>query len=201
MNANVLICTPTCGGTVHLDYLRSLMAMEKHNATAGIKSQCIWTQHTITSAARNVGVNALLKDDQYTHLMFLDSDQTWPAATLERLLSHNVDVVGGLYRTRKASGCYMAFEYDAKCGFYHHISNIKMGRGLLLVDAMPTGVMLIKRHVIEQTPKPIFYYNDKIHLNEQWVTDMTANVQDFKIDPDRLQYGYGHEKTCLVVKK
>lgn len=82
-------------------------------------------------------------------ILFLDSDMTFPADTLERLLAHDKKIVGATYAQRS--------------GLHKNLSKPKGNErddasGLVEVDALPTGCLLIDLSVFEDMPKPYFRF-------------------------------------------
>lgn len=94
-----------------------------------------------------------------SHLMFFDSDMTFPAGTIQRLLSHgNKDVVGCVYSRRVHPFTNIGMTIDAS------IEKVeKDAPGLLDMKLLPTGVMLIHMSVFDRMPEfdddgPVFGY-------------------------------------------
>lgn len=88
---NILIGTPAYAGLVHLDYLSSIM--EYFRAGLEFAVATIGNESLITRA-RNAILSKFHEEKQYTHLLFLDGDVFLTAAGLQRLLDHDVDIVG-----------------------------------------------------------------------------------------------------------
>jgi hypothetical protein len=101
--------------------------------------------------ARNTAAADFLKHDA-THLMFVDADIVFLWKHIERLLSHDVDLVGGLY-AKKQEGkltwvCNALPERPPE-----------QENGLLPLKHIGTGFMLIKRCVFEEM---VEMFGDKI---------------------------------------
>lgn len=97
---------------------------------------------SVVSRARNMIAHEFLKSD-CDHLMFIDSDMTFDADSVIRLLAFNQEkpIVGGAYEARKEGKVYiLSLEGDA--------DNIMMdGMGLVQARRIATGFMMIKREV------------------------------------------------------
>lgn len=93
--------------------------------------------------------NAVLAAQGYKceWLLFLDSDITFPADALERLLAHDKDIVGATYARRTPPHSNLAKPKD---GAPATVS------GLVEVDALPTGCLLIRMSVFEKLRRPYF---------------------------------------------
>lgn len=110
-----------------------------------------------TDVARNKFATALLQSD-YTHLLMLDIDHVHPEDIVQRLsrwvmTDPEKKVIGGLNFKRsyphdpccfmlRDDGIYLPAEWDA---------------GLIKVDAIGTGSILIAREVFEQIEPPWFF--------------------------------------------
>lgn len=114
--------------------------------------------YTRTDIARNNYAMALLESD-YTHVLMLDSDHIHPVDIVQRLarwvlLRPDVQVVGGLNFRRSEPYEPCAFFLDENNG----VSTIgSWGEGIIKVDALGTGSMLIAREVFETIEPPWFY--------------------------------------------
>jgi len=89
--------------------------------------------------ARNSCVAKFLAGDA-THLMFVDADIQWNTEGIIKLMSHDVDIVGGIYPQKTLPPRMV-------------VNTIKTGKrqgNLLEVGTIGTGFMLIKRGVFEK---------------------------------------------------
>jgi len=101
--------------------------------------------------ARNDIVRRFL-DTDCTHLMMIDDDIVPPLEALERLLFHDQDIIGAicpLIGPDKHGGLRVSWNaYGKDKGIYDDIED-DCDAGLLPVDAVGTGCIMIKRHVFE----------------------------------------------------
>ena len=88
--------------------------------------------------ARNSCVARFLAGDA-THLMFVDADIQWTSESIVKLMSNNVDVVGGIYPQKVLPPKMVV----------NTITNGKHKKNLLEVGTIGTGFLLIKRLVFE----------------------------------------------------
>lgn len=105
---------------------------------------------------------ALQRD--YSHVWFVDTDMIFAPDTLDRLLAHDVDVVGAYYAVRGGVD-----------GFYSGDSTLKIDKDGALTNlcpplpsrafcrangyplcGIPTGMMLIRRNAFEKMAPPYF---------------------------------------------
>ena len=106
--------------------------------------------------------NLALKGD-YTHLYFLGADTMPPDDVLEKLLSHNKDIVGGVYWGRhdahngNPEGA-VAWIHNKTEGFQNRI--FKQEDSLVVADGMGMDCVLISREVLEQISWMSWIQND-----------------------------------------
>lgn len=82
------------GDLLHADFAMSLVNLCVHSLTRGIHCAIINPKFSLVEVARNEMVQDAFKIGA-DYLLTLDSDMTFPAQTLARLLSHRKDVVCG----------------------------------------------------------------------------------------------------------
>ncbi len=88
-----------------------------------------------------------LKTDA-SHFLFVDSDMSWPRDALHRLMDADKDIVGTNAVIRRSPYRSTVVKDGALIG---------KSSGLVSVDRVGAGLLLIKRHVFEVLPKPWFY--------------------------------------------
>lgn len=99
----------------------------------------------------------------YTHLLMLDADHTHPVNIVQRLARRVIEdptrlVVGGLNYKRTPPFTPCAFVKDPNGGdnFY---SLMDIPEGIMEVDALGSGSILVAREVFDQLEKPYWFYN------------------------------------------
>jgi len=176
----VAICIPTIG-LIHWRFTADLMALQLPFST-----RVIWQVRTMIDTARNLLARKALEDVTVTHILMIDDDMTFKQDFLMRLVSHDVDIVGGLAfkRTPDFHPCV----YRKRGGEEHFPI---LPATFQEVDAIGTGGILIKRHVFEKLKYPYFEtWYDKNNPDKHWSVDfdfcMKAKAAGFKIfvDPD-----------------
>jgi hypothetical protein len=88
---------------------------------------------------------ALAFDPPCTHILWIDSDMTFPANGLERLLGHDKDIVGAFYNRR-------THPYST-VGHLIGRADVSKG-GLHPADVMPHGFVLVRRDVYTRLSPP-----------------------------------------------
>lgn len=132
---------------------------------------------------------------QFTHVFWLDSDMVFPPMTLHWLLAHDKDIVGCTYVRRSWPFDVHGKTLDAKP------RDLK-GETLVELAALPTGCLLVKRHVFKTFRKPIFrmMVNEEkgIEYGEDYVFCAQARAAGFRIWLDAevsKQIGHIGERT------
>lgn len=130
----------------------SLIDMVSYSLIKGIPAIYNYAQGSQLDRMRNMLVeDALTAKHPATHVLFVDSDQTFPKDTLERLLAHDKDVIGAIITQKHPpfrSNCCV----DGLHLFTHGRSGIQK------VDTIGTGLLLIKAEVFLNMPKPWFLF-------------------------------------------
>ena len=156
MTTRVLICVPALDHCA-TDFAMSLASLMGHTTRDSLRrevSVSLWCQKgSIIMDARNAAVEAALACDA-SHVLFLDSDMTFPPDTLARLLAHKKDLVGATYVRRYPPHALLG---DFPSGY---LKSFETGGAPALVSALslPFGCILIKTSVFDSLPRPFFRY-------------------------------------------
>ena len=113
-----------------------------------------------TDLYRNKMAELLLSTD-FTHLIMLDIDHTHPVDIIQRLsrwvlMDDKIKIVGGLNFRRGEPFEPCAFNQDPDGTVY---APADWGQGLIKVDYIGTGSIMISREVFEEIEPP-WFYND-----------------------------------------
>jgi hypothetical protein len=112
-----------------------------------------------TGSERVIGRNRLVRtmlEANHDWMLFLDDDSIFDNDLLERLLSHNAQVVGALYLYRSMPFTPACFTERTDEGFLPIRLEDHPQSGLVPVEAVGTGGMLVRRTVFEQLEDPWF---------------------------------------------
>lgn len=103
----------------------------------------------------------------YDYLFSVDSDIAFSPDTLSKLLSHDKDIVSGLYVQRKPGRHILEIYEKNHLGGVTNIPYEKIkGRGLVSIDGCGFGCVLVKQQVIRDIGYPQFVYKSAIeHIN------------------------------------
>lgn len=148
--------------------------------------------------ARNDYTKICVLDHRTDYLLMIDSDMIFPMNALDRLLAHDVDIVGADYRRRRTP-------YD-RLG----ISVNPMpedARGLHEMQMIPFGFILIKRKVFMTLPRPYFVrpYKENGASTEDIYFCNNARQAGFKVwcdmDLTREVYHLGQQAVPWEIKQ
>jgi hypothetical protein len=163
MNPNdvhLAICTPAYDGRVFTNYHRSMIDLAVLAEKAKLKiTYLVRSGESLITRGRNSMVAEFLSTPEFSHLMWIDADIGFNPRDVFKLLSHDLDVVAGLYPLKHlcwpegglAQGMTQAEYTDHHAHFpFNPLPGAPLAtNGLIQVLDAPTGFMLIKRSVLE----------------------------------------------------
>lgn len=149
----ISVCVPT-RDLLHAAFAFDLCRMLQHSSVLGIDAMPHFCMGTLIVNQRETLVQ-MARDAGSTHILWLDSDMMFPPDTLSRLLSHGLPVAAANYPTR---------QYPHKTVAYRHIGDwtsyvthdAVSGQGLMEVEAIGMGCMLVDISVFDAMSKPLF---------------------------------------------
>lgn len=152
----ILIAIPT-SREIDIQCAASLIGM-KRKGKIGVFAP----QSYAIDASRNLIVEHALEIG-YDYILWVDSDMILPKNTLLRLLSHNKDIVSGVYSYKVINGenavvkRYSKTEEDT----YEDVSlkEIRETKELMLVDGIGFGCVLTKVDIFNKIEQPWFRYD------------------------------------------
>lgn len=125
----------------------------------------------------------------YDYLLSVDYDIILPNDTLVKLLSHDKDIVSGIYRQRKHDQQIIEIFEKNEFGGYNHIDYDKIkDKGLVKVGACGFGCVLIKKQVMVDIGYPQFVYHSALNHSNTFSEDLDfcrkAELKNFEIYAD-----------------
>jgi len=180
---NILICTPCYGGQLFNSYFHSIIETMNFLSAINIKFglKTIANESLITRA-RNTCVSYFLSHPEYTHLMFIDADISFPYDAILKLLRADKDITSGIYpkKTYRFDRLPQLFKMepntwlqDTEAKLLDYVVNFYDPKAQIInncirVKDAPTGFMLIKRQVFDDMKKayPDLKYNNDLALDE-----------------------------------
>ena len=197
----IFVATPMYGGQCTGLFMQSMLqctnVMRENNISMSFT--CMLNESLI-QRARNALAHQFLKNESFTHLMFIDSDINFRAQDLVKMVQADVDVICGIYPKKEINWGMVqkAVKDDVpveqlKHYTGSHVVNLVEYSGSVTVPIdQPveiwnggTGFMLIKRHVLENMRQLVpSYVNDVLDLSGQITHDKIAELFPVFIDPD-----------------
>lgn len=170
----LFIATPCYGDKVTVPYMRSMLDLMKRCRQHGVRyMHYTLSTESLVTRARNSCVAAFLSHPQFDTMMFIDADIAFEPDHVFKLMLHNKEIVGGVYPKKRLNMKRFVehLEHDdtrfepksldyvitMKRQTHHPVSN-----GLMEVDEIGTGFLMIKRTVFE---KMIEKYGETIHYD------------------------------------
>lgn len=146
---HVAVCVPT-NGMVHANFAYCLVAAIRYTELQGISVSLVMHEGTVLSNQRQQIAAEAILEHRADHLMWLDSDMTFPANTIVRLLSKNKEVVCAAYSKRVEPFIPTAFaDIDP-------VVPVEVKGNLKKVRYAGMGCMLVASNVMRQLPTPWF---------------------------------------------
>jgi len=150
LSEQVVICVPT-NGNVHAKFTYCLVKAIQFTERQGIPVQLDMDAGTVLSNQRQVLLTTAIDVHNAEHIMWLDSDMTFPEDVIVRLLEHKKRVVCATYSKRVPPFLPTAFV---------SIDPVEPvdteGHGLVGVRYTGFGCVLMKASVIDDMPSPHF---------------------------------------------
>jgi hypothetical protein len=144
----VVVCVPT-NGLVHALFSYCLVNLIRYTESQGIPVILEMDAGTVLSNQRQVLSDTAVNKHMAEHIMWLDSDMTFPEDTIIRLLEHKKQAVCATYSKRVEPFHPTAF---------YSIDPVQPvdteGHGLVTVRYSGMGCMLIKASVLDTIPSP-----------------------------------------------
>ena len=139
----ILMASPAYDGKVHVPYAISLAMTCRLLSGYGIQNDVrINISGSLLAAERNRLVKTFLESDS-THMLCLDADLGWSAESVKKLIDYDEPFVAGVYPARKEH-CFIFRPVLNEDSSIHQSE-----KGLLEMEYIPAGFMMIKREVFE----------------------------------------------------
>lgn len=190
----IMVGTPAYGGQCFVGYTQSLINSIKRYGRAGVEViPSFLANESLIPRGRNTITAKFMADPSFTHLMFVDADISWGEDAIARLLTHDKDIIGALYpkkgydwqkliknpevaaiiKTAMDEGRGLSDQEVSQVrtkllSFVMNLTSPKtrVEKGLVPLQHLGTGFMLIKRSVIEKMMDayPNLKYDDDINV-------------------------------------
>jgi len=175
----ILVATPCYGGQIFQGYMHSILALQRICDRIGwnliVKTH---GNESLIPRGRNLYVAMTLGHPQITHLLYIDADITFQPESVVRMIQEDRDITAALYPKKGINFAKIrdiaVKNPDMDPAKLEHISydyvlnveggNIPIQKGFIKCKYIGTGMMLIKRQVLEKMVEayPETKYNNDI---------------------------------------
>lgn len=170
MHVKVTIGIPVWGNSIPLQFFAHFGLLQKPQYT-----EVLIERTTPLARARN----KIVEQAKGEFIFFLDCDVLPPQNVIPCLLSHDKDIVSGLYFSWKHPYTPQMYRCVRK---NRYLPIIDYPQGLVEADGIGMGCALIRKSVFKALPKPYFSY--KGELGEDLYLCKLAKSKGFKIFVD-----------------
>lgn len=190
----VLIAIVNNRPELNVQFVKSLLELIFYTGENGFEIYPAFYDYYDPAEMRNTASDEAKKFD-VDYVFYMDADMVYPRDSIIRLAKHDVDIVGGMYNTRKLPTLPVHFkklEFTKDFGLAPN-RDYKPNTGLQEQEAGGFGGVLVKREVLNKMKNPYFkiisfdggFYGEDVYFFEQ------ALKLGFKgyVDTD-LDYGH-----------
>jgi hypothetical protein len=158
---------------VHADFMLAVLNLVQQSRVDGHRVSVVNSKGSIVTQSRNLAVDAAL-EARAEWLLFLDSDMTFPAETLSRLLAHGKAIVGATYPRKAAPLAWIGTRVDGA-------AFSSADTGLVEAARLPTGCLLIEAEIFARLKRPYFRcgYDEasgNILSEDFWFSDLVRSL-------------------------
>jgi GT2 family glycosyltransferase len=138
---------------------------------------------TNTPNARNIIAKKALEDN-FDHVLYLDCDMVHPPYSLDTLVSYNLDIVGGYYHAVRNGYHIQVFKKEG----LEYVDFLKKSAGVVEVESIGTGCLLVRVDVFRHIKFPYFNYevigDNEFLVSEDIIFCRKASKVGYKIHCD-----------------
>jgi len=183
------ICVP-CKDMLHSIFSHNLCGLLNYNHQKGIETRVFYNMGTLVCNQR-ASLVKMAQEWAATHILWLDSDTSFPFYTAFKLLSHNQSIVAGNYTTRVLPYKTVAYKKEGDWESYiKHGNDVEPSKDLIQVEGIGMGCMLTSIEVFDAVGKPWFNiaYDERTddYLGEDMDFCLRARERGHKIYVDDI---------------
>jgi len=183
------VCVP-CKDMLHSIFSHNLCGLLNYNHQKNIETRVFYNMGTLVCNQR-ASLVKMAQEWAATHILWLDSDTSFPFYTAFKLLSHNQALVAGNYPTRVLPYKTVAYKKEGDWESYiKHGNDIEPSKDLIQVEGIGMGCMLTSIEVFDAIGKPWFNiaYDERTddYLGEDMYFCLRARENGYKIYVDDI---------------
>jgi len=183
------VCVP-CKDMLHSIFSHNLCGLLNYNHQKNIETRVFYNMGTLVCNQR-ASLVKMAQEWAATHILWLDSDTSFPFYTAFKLLSHNQALVAGNYPTRVLPYKTVAYKKEGDWESYiKHGNDIEPSKDLIQVEGIGMGCMLTSIEVFDAIGKPWFNiaYDERTddYLGEDMDFCLRAREKGYKIYVDDI---------------
>jgi hypothetical protein len=157
-----------CRDMIHTAFAQCIGELIKLNTQNNIDTHVVYDASTILLTQRErLALEA--KNIGAEYMLWLDSDMAFPATTALRLLAHKQPVVAANYVRRQPPYKGVAYE---KIGDWQNPLPYEPQDGLVEVEGIGMGCMLVKTSILDEITRPYFEFGWTPESNDWLGEDM-----------------------------
>jgi hypothetical protein len=182
-SVNILLCSPSFNRSVDLGFMQSVLNLCMDCVQTGISITFYTPYNSLIAIARNSCIDTFMKGE-YTHLLFIDTDESFETEQVIRLLQSDFPLVGAFVPLKKYNIDKLvntgtdSEKYQSMLKYNFGITkdkdektnntNVDIKNEFVNVIKIGTGFMMLKRDVIEKMEKE---YPEYISENDEKIKD------------------------------
>lgn len=157
MSYKLSIGLPLTDDKVDVSFMDSFIKMRKGNFNY-LRPQ--YPSQNVADVRNELVKQAIMNNS--THLLMLDTDQVYPEDLVEKLIIHNLPIVGGKVHRRYHPYDPILYKYDEENKRYYLTPDeVWKNTPLVEVEATGTGCLMINMGVFDKLEYPWFKFLDK----------------------------------------
>lgn len=149
---------------VHSAFAFALTQLIKTTENLGIETYLFFNSSTVLLTQREQLVKSSIEAGA-DYMLWLDSDMVFPSTTAIRLLSHEKNIVGCNYKKRSIPQTPVAYK---TIGDWDSWVPLEVDQGLVEVEGVGMGCLLIKSELFTKIKKPYFEFTYE-EINDSWL--------------------------------
>jgi len=147
---HIFIATPAFGGNVCSQYTESLIHTINLLKSFNIKVTVKFINNQITTRARNMLADIFMKNDTFTHMLFIDADVEWKPESVLSLIKNDQECVIGVYPNKGYTWVEDKLTVAPSSVFTKNAEPNWVNPNLVEIELAATGFMLLTKSALKR---------------------------------------------------